>query len=546
MAAVTQTPGTAAPKRGYMRGRRPRLRVAVFADHPLQPRWMVEALARIAQSDFADVVLVAACTADRRAPPWLWRTCLRLDRALFAGADLSEPVPLRAAMPLARHVGCRGVGEMAAAWRDAGLTHLLLDVAFVLGDIDDAELEGIARYGVWRYSFGAAHGRREDLAGWQEVARGLPVTASGLRIALRRGAARLLCQSRARTYPFSPARNRANLFRKTALFLGRELRLLHRQGDMHIESTSAPAPPPPAERTPGAGEVLRGLVRIAGRVARRGVQKLCCIDQWFIAWRFGPPNGDGDLSRYARLLPPKDRMWADPFPLHHGERYFVFFEEVVFASGKGRIAVVELARDGSHSAPVTVLERDYHLSYPFLIAHGGELFMVPESGENRSVELYRCERFPDVWRFEKTLLDDLPCADATFHQTDGRWWMFVNSGAEHTELYDELHLFYARDLRGEWHAHASNPVKSDVCGARPAGGLFLRDGILHRPAQICAPLYGSGIAIARVERLTPCGYRETEIARLVPPKASGVLGIHTLNRSGELSVVDGFMRRSRL
>jgi hypothetical protein len=423
-----------------------------------------------------------------------------------------------------------------------------LDVAFALGDVADEDLATIARYGVWRWCFGAAHDTREPLAGWREVARGEPITESGLRVSLRGRPDRLLYQSRSRTYPFSAAKNRANLFRKTALFAERELRLLHRLGDLRMNVHGTPlfaAASRAAEPAPRGAEILRGFARVGGRILKRGLQKFCCVDQWFIAYRFGSPGGDGNLSRYTRLLPPKDRIWADPFPLERDGRHFIFFEEVPFASGKGHIAVVEVDDDGRYSKPVTVLQRDYHLSYPFLIEHDGNLFMVPESGENRSVELYRCMRFPDVWRFEKTLLRDLPCADATFHRDGDRWWMFVNSGAEGTELYDELHLFYADDLLGEWQAHPANPVKSDVFSARPAGALYLRDGVLHRPSQICAPLYGSGVSIARVQQLTPHSYHETEVARILPPPSQGVLGIHTVNRSGRLGVVDGFMRRSR-
>jgi hypothetical protein len=533
-----------------MRRRQPRLRIALFADAPMQPRWMVDAFARIARSDFADVVLIAARHDARTARPWLWHACNRLDRALFArGDDPSEPVLLRAAIPLARHEKCRDTpGEMTAAWRRSGLTDLPLDVAFVLGDVDEPELETIARYGVWRWCFGTAHDTREALAGWREVARGEPITESGLRVSQRGRPDRLLHQSRARTYPFSAAKNRANLFRKTALFAERELRLLHRIGELRMASGGTPlfaAASRSMEAAPSGGEILRGFGQVGARIVKRGIQKLFCIDQWFLAYRFGLPGGDGELSRYTRLMPPKDRIWADPFPLEREGRHFVFFEEVPFATGKGRIAVVEIGEDGSRSAPVTVLERDYHLSYPFLIEHEGALFMVPESGQNRSVELYRCMRFPDVWRFEKVLLRDRPFADATFHRAGGRWWMFVNSGAEGTELYDELHLFYADDLLGEWHAHPANPVKSDVYGARPAGALYVRDGALHRPAQICAPLYGSGLSIARVQELSPHSYRETEVARILPPAGQGVLGIHTFNRSGRLSVIDGFARRSR-
>lgn len=546
MAALSRPAALPGVGRWRMERRQPRLRIAVFADGPDQPRWMVEAFARIARSDFADVVLVAARRNARKREPLFWRASRKLDRLFFGQAtDPSERVPLRAALPLARHVGCTAApGEMGAAWRRSGLTDLPLDVVFALGDVDDREIDHISRHGVWRWCYGAHHDHREELAGWREVAKGMPATSSGLRVGRRGYIDRLLCHSRSRTYAFSALRNRSNLLRKTALFAERELRQLHRNGDLQMGARGTPpAPPIDADPLPGAGEVLMGMARVGGRIAQRAVQKLLNVDQWFVAWRFGDPAEDGDFGNYRRLMPPKDRIWADPFPLSREGRHYVFFEEVPFATGRGRIAAIEMTPEGPRGQPVPVLERPYHLSYPFLIEHGDDLFMVPESGANRSVELYRCLRFPDVWRFEKTLLRDMPTADATFHRSGGRWWMFVTSGAEGTELYDELHLYHADDLLGDWHPHPGNPVKSDVWGARPAGRLYERNGVLCRPGQICAPLYGTGISISQVLELTPHSYRETEVARVLPPP--GVLGVHTINRSGALAVLDGFVRRNR-
>jgi hypothetical protein len=85
-----------------------------------------------------------------------------------------------------------------------------------------------------------------------------------------------------------------------------------------------------------------------------------------------------------------------------------------------------------------------------------------------------------------------------------------------------------------------------VRGARPAGRLYQRGNELYRPAQIGVPLYGSGVSISRVLRLTPETYAEKEVERVLPSHPKALLGIHTLNRAGDLCVIDGFMRRSRL
>jgi hypothetical protein len=72
----------------------------------------------------------------------------------------------------------------------------------------------------------------------------------------------------------------------------------------------------------------------------------------------------------------------------------------------------------------------------------------------------------------------------------------------------------------------------------------MQDGELIRPGQVCTPLYGSGIALHRVTRLDDLQYAEEEIRRITP-SGEGILGLHTINRAGALSVTDAFLRRSR-
>jgi hypothetical protein len=221
----------------------------------------------------------------------------------------------------------------------------------------------------------------------------------------------------------------------------------------------------------------------------------------------------------------------------------------VFAAGKAHIAMIELGPDGRARTPtpVRVLERDYHLSYPFLLEEGGELYMIPETAQNGTVELYRCIDFPLRWRLERVLLEGVSCVDATFHKNGDRWWMFANAAASGSRIFDdELHLYHSQSLLGTWLPHRRNPVKSDARCSRPAGDFFTFGGRLYRPAQICVPLYGAGISINRVLRLTPHDYAERQVERILPGRENGIFGLHTINRTGSLTVIDAFTRRRRL
>jgi hypothetical protein len=433
-----------------------------------------------------------------------------------------------------------------SSWR-AGLLDLRLDIAVVLGEVDVRWLDGLARYGVWRYAFGASRHAHDRLVGWHEVLDAIPVTEAAVIVRRRGGEERIAYQSWSRTFPFSMARNRQQVLRKMMSITARAMEQVRNEGNAWLDRCpacqDASAPP---RIVPAAAQVLRAAATVGRRIAQRAAEKLTSVDQWFIAYRFGSDESwHGSLQGFQRLLPPKDRIWADPFAIERDGRYYIFFEELTFARGKGHISVIEVTRNGERSPASKVLERDYHLSYPCLLEHDGELFMVPESLQNRTVELYRCVRFPDRWELEQPLLRDARAADATLYQQDGYWWMFVTVGIAGAEVYDELHLFRAERLQGPWHPHRANPVKADVRGARSAGHLFLRDGRLYRPAQICAPLYGSGLAIHEVLELSPNGYLEREERRILPAPGERLLGLHTWNRASDLCVIDAFMRRPR-
>jgi hypothetical protein len=66
-----------------------------------------------------------------------------------------------------------------------------------------------------------------------------------------------------------------------------------------------------------------------------------------------------------------------------------------------------------------------------------------------------------------------------------------------------------------------------------------------RPSQVCVPHYGAAVALNRVLRLSTREYYEREVRRIAPARGDGWLGIHSFNRSGDLTVIDGCARRLR-
>ncbi len=284
------------------------------------------------------------------------------------------------------------------------------------------------------------------------------------------------------------------------------------------------------------------------RAARRldkDLSSLFFIDQWVIMTAWGGHYDSLQWSAFRPLVPQKDRYWGDPFIIPKGDRYFVFIEEKIYASGLGRIACLTLDAEGQLLSNQAVLERPYHLSYPFLFEQDGETFMIPKSAGNRSLELYRCAHFPDRWEFVKTLMKDIYAVDATLLQHENKYWLFANVKEQGGSSLDALHLFYADSpFANEWTPHRRNPIVKDIHSARPAGRIFMQDGELIRPSQDSARRYGYALRFNRITKLNENDYAETAEASFRPPGGK-MLATHTFNQAGELTVIDAIIRRRK-
>ncbi|CAA6806569.1 MAG: Unknown protein [uncultured Thiotrichaceae bacterium] len=258
------------------------------------------------------------------------------------------------------------------------------------------------------------------------------------------------------------------------------------------------------------------------------------------------------ISDFKKIIPPADRFWADPFLVSWLGQDYVFFEELIYREGKGTLACMALhavdvsAESDQSNQSVVILEKPYHLSYPFTFQYQGALYMMPESAENQTLDVYRCEQFPYQWTWVKTLMRDIEAYDATLYEDEqGEWWLFVcMRHHEYASTNELLYLFSASSpLSDDWAAHPANPIVTDAATARPAGHLLHLDGKLYRPSQNCAGSYGRGLNLNEIITLNHQEYREQTSSRIIPAGRSALDGIHTLNCLKDRVVSDGIFLR---
>jgi hypothetical protein len=545
-----------------------RLRVAVLLDSLTQPLWRRRVLEDVAALDCCELSLVIKlpATSGPKGLPGLVRGASALcyagykmlDDFLFTAApDALEPVAADDILAACPVVNVSGHGRPAedpfSIEEIEQIQRRDLDVAIYFGT---APFRGqslqIARHGVWAYSYGDSPAGSAADPGFREVLQGRSVTGAALRVLTDDGFGPTLCRSNGSTEPRSAKYNRNNLHWKSSVLVARKLADLYERGPEALHDTEdriyAPRAMGPCG-VPGNFEMMSLFGSFLARFAAAKINRLLYWDQWILGYRVdtGSSYPDPNFGGYRPLIPPADRLWADPFPVRSGDKWFVFIEEYPYRARKGHISVMEIGPDGTPSTPAPVLERAYHLSYPCVFQFEGAWYMLPETGANRTVELYRSARFPHQWTLDRILMRDVRVADATIVPHAGLWWMFANvAHSRAADSYDELSLFHSKSPLGPWSPHRLNPIKSDVRSARPAGRVFTYKDGLYRPAQDCARRYGNAIAINRILRWDTERYEEVQVSRISPTWTRGLVGTHTLNSCDGLSVIDGLLRRRRV
>jgi hypothetical protein len=521
-----------------------RLRVGLLLDGFAQPAWarrMIE-LVRASPDAHFELVAVGAAGAARsrfRAIRGaLEKRALELDGT---GHDAFSPVDVSEVLTgVTQLAATRKKNAHAAFYAEPDVRSIAAYGLDVLVDLGVEPLAGeildAARHGVWTYAV-------DQTAGFWEVAdRREQIRAALVRVTA--DGAQTLYDSTSSVERASVATTRSRAYWKAASFVPRVLRELNRRGSPALmRQEDGHSEPLQRTRRPSSAALGAHLARRFLERRRARTLQLLAREQWLLLYAFEDAPRD-DFAAFKRLVPPDDRFWADPNIVVRDGRYYVIFEEYLYATHRAHISVLALGADGRYERPVPIIERPYHLSYPQLLAWEGELYLVPESKGNKTIEAYRCRLFPYEWELATVLMEGVEAVDATFLEHEGRWWLFANMvETEGASSWDELFLFSASSpLSRDWTPHPSNPIVSDVARSRPAGPIFRRDGRLYRPSQNSAGSYGQAFNINEILELSPTRYAERIVKTVAPTWDPSLLGTHTYVSEGGLTLIDGLRR----
>lgn len=440
------------------------------------------------------------------------------------------------------------------------ITQLNLDVVILFGSNQlDHEILGTPRYGFWAFSHEKNKIPCTPDHGFREVIKHLPLTDTVLKIVkpdpLRN---EVLYVSRESTYHYSVTVNRNKILWRATHILPMIIEGLFNNGDSYLDQLKERNKTHNTEREYSPYRrpfftVLRDVIAHIAQLVWLGFNKLIYTDafswQLMIDVRKDQRGIANNFGSFSTVNSPQKMFWADPFVVAENNKYYIFVEEFIYRKNKAHISVIELDERGQFKRSGKIIEKSYHMSYPFTFKLGGTYYMIPETSQNRTIELYKCKDFPYIWEFDRNIMENISATDSTLLFYENKWWLFTTLDLTNgiSGCSTELFLFYSDDIfSGKWKGHPLNPVVSDESNARCAGKLFMKDGELYRPSQDCSLRYGRGFNINRVTKLNIHEYNETRVQEVKPDWNRKLKGTHTINYDGGLTVIDVYSFHRRI
>ena len=238
-------------------------------------------------------------------------------------------------------------------------------------------------------------------------------------------------------------------------------------------------------------------------------------------------------------LTSSQRYWkADPMLIEDGENTYLFYEAC--HDGKGLLEVVQIKDDLSTSEPAIILEKEYHLSYPYVFKYHDEWYMIPESCACNKVQLYKALNFPLQWEYTDTILEGY-FVDTTVVVNDDKILLETFGANQQCEAVNP-YAYYLSIENGQTSLEALDWFETDEYRTRGAGQIWRFGNQLYRPAQLNQPhSYGDGVIFKKL-LLDYLTLEEADLFELLPQnvtfKRYKFDGLHTYTSTTRYEAID--------
>ncbi len=202
---------------------------------------------------------------------------------------------------------------------------------------------------------------------------------------------------------------------------------------------------------------------------------------WYVAWK------KNTESVFKLIVNPKGYWLADPLLFTDEKNTYLFVEAFDKKEKKGKIGVFKF--DGiSFTDFKIVLEEPYHLSYPYVFEWNDNFFMIPESSQNNSIDLFMSKDFPYRWEKKCRLLSG-NFVDTSLYYVKEDKFNFITYDMNKNELVEGILNMNNKELSIKSRREDSQYL------LRPGGNFFYFENKLCHAVQNNQFFYGQNLRI---------------------------------------------------
>ena len=283
----------------------------------------------------------------------------------------------------------------------------------------------------------------------------------------------------------------------------------------------------------------------------RLLKKIFCFEE---IYTIGYRNRDGhtlldsDLLSFDRIPYDNNFWYADPILTTYQGKTYLLMESFDMRTQLGSIACAEFGEDGKLLQPRIIIQEKYHMSFPMVFFWNEELYMIPETCGNRSLNLYRCEGDIEKWTLVKSFPVEEELVD-TVVTACGPDYVELISAAVHETHKRKFKWQKLRICKDGEDYHLEADVAFNACedydfGHRMAGSLVTEQDALILPTQESTDVdYGVNLYLndfsGRDITSMPVLKKVTVDHILLPDvEQKEQIGVHSYALSEKLEVVD--------
>ena len=245
-------------------------------------------------------------------------------------------------------------------------------------------------------------------------------------------------------------------------------------------------------------------------------------------------------DNWNKIIVPRRYWCADPFIVNDEKDNYVFCELMDRKISRGLLGIGKLSVNGE--TKITILaDLGCHTSYPNIFTVNGEWFMIPETVDRKSIELYKAKAFPYTWEKVATILNGINAVDTTVFFMNEKMFLFIydENGVNNKLSIGEL------DLNTYTVKNIKKVMQYTSKVGRPGGNIVYKDGQMLRPTQYGVNHYGEALIFKNFQYNPENGeYHEEDVMEMRPADimpeyiAKNFNGLHTYNQVGKYEIID--------